>query len=110
MILISQDGRKAINTDKIEFYYIPQGKENDSDGIKYSLYAKLPTLDDTLCQLIRLFRHKDLNIVKNVMKFLANGQFLILHDSDSKNLLVVDLPSLYKHGMKSRDFRSEKRN
>ena len=54
-----------------------------------------------------MFRHKNLKVVRNVMKFLANGRFLIPHDSDSENLLIVDLPSLYKHGMKSRDFATD---
>ena len=105
MVLISQDGYKAIDTSKVAFYYIPRDKENDSDGIKYSLYAKSPTLNGDFYDLIRLFRHKNLDLVKNVMRFLANGNFLIPHD-DNQNLLIVDLPDLYKHGMKSRDFVS----
>lgn len=107
MVLISQDKLKAIDIDKIAFYYIPKNTENDSDGVKYSLYAKTPFINGEFYDLIRLFRHKNLNVVKNVMRFLANGQFLIPYADGNKNILVVDLPELYKHGMKTEDFYSK---
>ncbi|MBR0316188.1 MAG: hypothetical protein IJQ99_04930 [Synergistaceae bacterium] len=105
MILISQDRLKAIPAENIKFFTI--SPDPDKNG-KFYLFAKPPTTRNDYYDYLILFEHENLNVVKEVMMFLANGIWLIPYDDDNQNLLVVDLPDLYKHGMKIRDFNIEK--
>ena len=106
MILISQDRLKAIPAENINFFTI--SPDPDKNG-KFYLFAKPPTTRNDYYDYLILFEHENLNVVKEVMMFLANGIWLIPYDDDNQNLLVVDLPDLYKHGMKTRDFNNEQK-
>lgn len=100
MVFISQDRLKAISEDEVKFFAILPERKNG----KFRLFAKTPTVDTNYYDYLILFEHENIEVVKNVMKFLANGIFLIPHDSEKQNVLVVDLPDLYRHGMKTKDF------
>lgn len=97
LMLISQDGLKAIDTNKIDFYYIIA---SNNDYSKNRLMAKAPKFpaEEGYYDFLILFEHEDIDVVKRVMRFLANGQFFFPAD-DNSNLIVVDLPDLYKHGL-----------
>ena len=107
MILISQDGLKAIPYDNIEFFTI--SPDPDKNG-NFLLFAKPPTQRNDYYDYLILFENKNINIVKAVMRFLAHGCFFSPLNDD--NVMVVDFPDLYKHGMKSKDFivEAEKHN
>ena len=98
MVFISRDGLKAIYADLIDFFTILP--ERNADG-KFRLLAKTPTQND-FYEFLILFEHEDIDVVKRVMRFLANGQFFFPVD-DNSDLIVVDLPDLYKHGLCLRD-------
>ena len=96
MFLISQDGLKAIDASAIKFFVIP--KDRNERG-NFNLLAKTPDVDGNFYDYLILFEHEDLNVVKHVMRFLGNNT-AIIPDDDQKNILVIDLPDLYRHGMK----------
>ena len=95
MILISQDGLKAIEASKIEFLVIPDIKNFRGN---FNLLAKTHVDDNNFYDYLILFEHENIEVVKHVMRFLANDE--IIPYDDKTNLLVVDLPNLYRHGMK----------
>lgn len=94
LMLISQDRLKAIDTDKIDFYYIVPNK-NQHD--KYMLQAKSPKspAENGYYDFLNLFEHEDIEVVKEVLRFLVylknslNGQSLIVD---------VDIPNLKRFG------------
>ena len=95
--LISQDGLKAIGYDKIQFFVIP--KDRNERG-NFNLLAKTPNVEgNNFYEYLILFEHENLAVVNQVMCFLAAGKIFVPYDDDEKNLLFVDLPELYKHGM-----------
>lgn len=64
MILISQDGLKAIDADRVEFFAIlPQP---NPDG-KFQLFVRTPTPQNSYYEYLILFAHEDIDIVKRVM-------------------------------------------
>ena len=100
MVLISQDRLKAIPLSKIQFFVITPECNSDGD---FQLLAKSPTAENNFYDYLILFKHKDIEIVKRVMQFLANGNFLTPFDDDKKGIIIADLPELYKRGMKFKD-------
>lgn len=97
MFFISQDRMKAIEASAIKFFVIP--KDRNGRG-NFNLLAKSPDVDSgNFYDYLILFEHKDLNVVMHVMNFLSNGT-IIIDSKDKKNILVIDLPDLYRHGMK----------
>lgn len=96
MILISQDGLKAIDSKRIDFLSIFPDKNSDGN---FSLFVKT-TIPYGPYENIILFEHENIELVKHVMRFIANGIFFFPRDDDDNNLLHVDLPELYKYGMK----------
>lgn len=93
--LISQDGLKAIDYDKIQFFVIPEDRNERGN---FNLLAKTPNVGaNTFYEYLILFEHENLFVVSQVMCFLAAGKF-IMHDSDEP-LIFVDLPNLYLYGM-----------
>lgn len=90
---VSQDRLKAIAPDKIGFFVI-NGERNERG--KFNLLAKAPVDSNNFFDYLILFEHEDIEVVKNVMIFLANGQFLI---PSEVNTVVVDLPNLYRCGL-----------
>ena len=94
LMLISQDGLKAIDADKIDFYYIMSNK-NQRD--RYTLQAKSPKFpaENGYYDFLNLFEHEDIKVVKKVLRFLVylknslNGQSLIVD---------VDIPKLKRFG------------
>ena len=88
---------KAIAANEIKFFVIP--KDRNERGNFY-LLAKTPYVaESNFYEYLILFEHGDLNVVKHVMRFIGNGTFFI-PDDDEKNIMVIDLPDLYRHGMK----------
>lgn len=89
---------KAIAANEIKFFVIP--KDRNERGNFY-LLAKTPYVaESNFYEYLILFEHEDLNVVNHVMRFIGNGTFFIPDDDDEKNILVIDLPDLYRHGMK----------
>ena len=97
MIFLSQDGLKAIDENIIQFFVI--APKADSGGT-FKLLAKSPVDTGEFYEYLILFKHENIEVVKHVMRFLANGKFIIPDGTEEKNLLIVDLPSLYEYGMK----------
>ena len=96
MMLISQDGLKAIDTEKIDFYAILP--DRSSNG-KFRLFAKTPAVSNNYYDYLILFEHENIEVVKHVMRFLAiNVTFLPV--ARKNEALFVELPDLYRHGMK----------
>ena len=98
MLFISQDGQKAIDSKDILFYYIspiPGCFEPRTPDV-YSLLVEPRRLygDDNF-GLIVLFKHKNLDVVKKVMRFLATGIFCVSDGS----VIDIEIPTLYKNGM-----------
>lgn len=100
LMLISQDRLKAIPFSQIQFFVIMP--ECGIDG-KFKLLAKSPTTENNFYDYLILFKHEDIEVVKQVMQFLAKGKFLTPYNDDEKNIIIVDLPELYKIGMKFKD-------
>ena len=96
MMIVSQDGLKAISAQKVDFLVVHS--EKNSSG-KFNLLAKTPTRDNNFYDYLIMFEHENIEVVKHVMRFLAGNQIVVPRD-DTSNLLVVDLPDLYAHGMK----------
>lgn len=96
--LISQDGLKAINYDKIQFFTIQLEKHAADTVDTFSLYAKTPVVNGNFFDYLLLFEHEDISVVKHVMRFLAVGDFTI--PEGEPKLIIVDLPNLYRYGMK----------
>lgn len=98
MTFLSQSGLTAIDEDKIQFFAIdPQA----DGGGTFKLLTKTPVVQNNFYEYLILFEHEDIEVVKHVMRFLANRQFTprnVLREH--KNILVVDLPDLYDYGMK----------
>ncbi len=93
--LISQDGLKAIAYDKIQFFVIT--KDENTDEKNFLLMAKTPTGNGNFYDYLILFKHEDIAVVKQVMCFLAVGNFTILEGE--QKLIFVDLQHLYLYGM-----------
>ena len=65
------------------------------------LLAKTPIINSgNVYDYLIMFEHENVEVVKHVMRFLANGVFLVPHDTEEGNVMIVDLPDLYRHGMK----------
>lgn len=96
-MLISQDGLKAISAADVKFFVI--SKDRNERG-KFNLLAKTPAVSGNYYDYLALFEHENIEVVKHVMRFLANNKVFIPHDAEEKNVLVIDLPDLYRHGMK----------
>lgn len=94
--LISQDGLKAIAYDKIQFFAITK---DDNNGVDFLLLAKPPitAINGTFYDYLILFEHEDISVVKQVMRFLAAGDFTI--PEGEQKLIFVDLQHLYLYGM-----------
>ena len=97
MVLISQDGLKAIDASAIKFLVVLPDKNQRGN---FSLVAKTPICTENFYDYLILFEHEDLNVVKHVLRFLASDKIFIPHDAEDTNIIVVDLPDLYRHGMK----------
>ena len=99
MFFISQDRMKAIESSAIKFFVIPKDRNERGNFI---LLAKSPDVaNGNFYDYLILFEHEDLNVVNHVMRFLASGKILIpYNDKREQNILVIDLPELYRHGMK----------
>lgn len=96
--LISQDGLKAIATDRIEFFLIID--ERNKLG-KFKLFAKTRINSNTFFDYLSMFEDEDVEVVKKVLRFLVAGGVTAPHSGDKDKYLVVDLPDLYKCGMKA---------
>lgn len=96
-MLISQDGLKAISAADVKFFVIP--KDRNERG-KFNLLTKTPAVSGNYYDYLILFEHENIEVVKHVMRFLANDEVFIPYDAEEKNVLVIDLPDLYRHGMK----------
>lgn len=107
MFFISQDRMKAIEASAIKFFVIP--KDRNERG-NFNLLAKTPDVDGNFYDYLILFEHKDLNVVNHVLRFLASGKIFIPYNDNDKierNILVIDFPDLYRHGMKKIETESE---
>ena len=93
--LISQDGLKAIDIAKIDFYYIPPDKNIRGKYCFQAKSAKSPA-ENGYYDFLNLFEHENIETVKAVMKFLVAFQFSCPDDY----ILQVDLPELARLGMK----------
>lgn len=98
MIFISQGGLTAIDQKNILFFVISSPNTQEPT---FKLLAKTPAADNNFYDYLILFQHENVEVVKHVMRFLANGVFLSI---DNSNLLVVDLPDLYQYGLPKINF------
>ena len=96
MMLVSQDGQKAIDSADVLAYYVYPFR---ADAEEYQLLAepRRNYADDFFGTLI-LFRDKNLEVVKRVMRFLVRGIFFFPH-GEAGEVIEVNLPDLYLHGM-----------
>ena len=93
MLLISQDGLKAIPVDKIEFYYIAPTKNQRGNYLLQVKSPKMPALEGYY-DFLNMFEHEDVEVVKKVMRFLV-----YLQNSTKESLVVdVNLPQLNRFG------------
>lgn len=100
MMLISQDGHKAIDTADILYYVIfPLKGEADEYELMVEPNRYGSTGEDYFGKLI-LFRDKNLDTVKHVMRFLASGRFFIPSDSYDGSAIEVNINNLRRHGMR----------
>lgn len=97
MFLTSQNRMNAIDVNSITFFVIPPDKSKSGN---FMLMAKTPYVNDNFYDYLILFEHENLNVVKHVMRFLTSDTIRIPHDDEDKNSIVVDLPNLYRYGMK----------
>lgn len=97
MFLTSQNRMNAIDVNSITFFVIPPDKSNCGN---FMLMAKTPYVNSNFYDYLILFEHENLNVVKHVMSFLTSDTIRIPHDDEDKNSIVVDLPNLYRYGMK----------
>lgn len=95
LILLSQDGLKAIDASRIDFYYILPERNVRR---KFVLQAKSPKspAENGYYDFLNLFEHEDVEVVKAAMKILITAQMTCTRDF----IMIIDLPNLYKVGMK----------
>lgn len=94
MILVSQNGKTAIDSKDILFYWICTKKD------RFYLMAeprRKQSLDVDYFGLLTLFEHSNLKVVQQVMRFLACGFLLV--PNDAKGIIDIDITTLYKFGM-----------
>ena len=95
MILVSQDGKKAIDAKDILFYRIYT--KDDGKNILMVEPSRENNETDYFGMLI-MFEHQNISVVKKVMRFLARGIFFIPRGADE--IIDIQIPTLYKFGMK----------
>lgn len=91
--LISQDGLKAIAADKIDFFVIPEDRNQRKN---FTLLAKTPKSDNGFYEFLIMFEHEDIEVVKQVMRFLT----VFTTSQNDFDIVNVDLKDLYERGMK----------
>lgn len=96
LMLVSQDGLKAIDAKKIDFYYILSGGNSRGNYPLYVKTPKSPVEDGEGFDLLLLFEHEDIAVVKAVMEFLIEYQFICPDNC----ILHVNLNELCNYGMK----------
>lgn len=98
MMLISQDGHKAIDTADILYYVIfPLEGEAEEYKLMVEPNRSGSTAEDYFGKLI-LFRDKNLDTVKHVMRFLVSGRFFI-PSGEYGGAIEVTIEDLRRHGM-----------
>lgn len=90
MIFISQDGLKAIDSREIQYYFIT-GQANC-----YQILVMPKNRDSgDKWNVLSLFRHKNLKVVKQVMRFISNYAI----NAKANAIVDVDIESLCELGM-----------
>lgn len=97
MILLSQDGLKAISASRVDFLVIP--KDRNERG-NFNLLVKTPTVSGNFYEYMVMFEHENLEVVKHVMHFLIGDTISIPNDAENKTVISIDIPNLYRYGMK----------
>lgn len=89
MKIISQDGRKAIDSTEISYFYITKDKSWELIVMPKGQTGECPW------STLILFRHSNEKVVTTMLKYLQ-----ILMVNGFKRIIKVDIPTFYSYGMK----------